>query len=154
MSKSIADEVKAFREKEAKAHKQLVRVILSDNEKFNAMVDVFRKINRYAKEADNLVDDKKFEERKAALQQKLDELEERRELAVNAKTDLNDLMERHKFVQEQLAKRLTSLLESGDTPDDDTINQILDDIGATELVVEPDDPFIAYRRQGKSDDES
>lgn len=154
MSKSIADEVKALREKEAKAHKQLVRAILSTSDRFQTMVDAFKKINRYVKEADNLVDDDKYEERKANLMQKLDELEARREVAVNAKADLIERRDQHTQAQEVLAKRLIELLESGKQPDTEAVDTILDEIGADELAVEPDDPFTAYRRNTASDDNS
>lgn len=152
--RTVEEDLAALQEKRTKVLQDVVKARLSSHPLFEAMVDAFKKTNRYLKEAENLLDAEKYEARREALLERLNALDEKRAVAEAAKSDLAAVVEQHKAVQEELAQTLIAFLDDGEIPEDfdARMTEMLTELGVDELAVEPSDPFAAYRRQAKSED--
>lgn len=138
-----------FKDEERKAHRNIVKGKLSDNERFTGMADAFKRAKRYLREATNLCDEVKFEEQRAKIQERLDNLEAKRAIAQEAHTNLTSMVERQETIQEELAKSLVALLNDGKFPNDpDVLNGIIDEV-LTDVDIDSvsslEDPFSAFR---------
>lgn len=152
--RTVEEDLAALQEKREKVLQDVVKARLTSNPRFQGMVDAFKKTNRYLKEAENLLDEEKYQTRREALLERLNALDEKRAVAEAAKNDLTELSEQHKAAQEELAQALITFLDGGDIPKDfdAQIDAMLDNVDASVLSQEPTDPFSAYRRQPKSED--
>jgi seryl-tRNA synthetase len=152
--RTVEEDLAALQEKREKVLQDVVKARLTNNPRFQGMVDAFKKSGRYLKEAENLLDEEKYTTQRAAIQARLDTLDEKRAVAQAAHSDLTELRNQHQAAQEELAQALIAFLDGGEIPEDfDThIEAMLNDVDADVLSREPADPFTAYRRQPKSED--
>jgi uncharacterized coiled-coil protein SlyX len=148
-SLSPEEQLAKLNEKRERVFKNVAKAKLANNEQFKNMADAYRKAKRFLNEAEGLVADETYNAQRARLEERLNALECKRAIALEAVDELSALIERHETAQKEIAAEVVALINGEKIPDnfDETVNALMSRIGATELSQEPVDPFVNYRRQ-------
>ncbi len=151
--KTIADELAAMNATRQKVYASVIKQTLEDNERFLALRDVLKKINRYVSETNSLLDPDKYQVKLDAIMARKDELEQKKAAAEEGHANLTEQHDAITTAMETLTESLVDILSGGNVPEnfDASINELLDDINIDKLIKEPTDPLAAYRRK-KSED--
>lgn len=151
--KTVEEMFLAAQEQKTNAFKSLLKERLGDNDRFSAMADNYRKAKRFLAEAKGLASDDKYEAKRAAIQERLDALEQKRTTAIEAESNLNAIIEAHESAQVSLANKLAEVLgnvsDIQDVNIDELVDNLLNDIEVDNFTNEVDDPFVNYRRAKK-----